>query len=86
MELIRHVFIVHYFGEFSMVDGEIDPYKFRSQEFNTLEEAVTFAKKNCDYIGAASIEETNIYRSKYGTEEEIVKKWECTQTEYYETR
>jgi hypothetical protein len=86
MELIRHVFIVHYFGEFCVVDDEFDPCKFKSQEFSSLKEAVKFAQGNCDYSGASSIEEANIYRTKYGIEKEIIKHWECTQTEYYETR
>lgn len=83
MEFVRKVYIVHYGDESSFVDGQYDPYKFKSKECETLKKAVAFAKKHCDFTGAAIIEETNIYKTPYGPEKEVVKKWECTQLEYY---
>ncbi len=82
--LIKHIYRVLYYNENSFIDGEIQPDLFETKDFLVFTKAVKFAQSNSDIVGAAQIEQIDIYLEKSREKEKQTgEKWEVTQTEYH---
>ena len=78
------IYRVDYHTEKSFIDGEFVPDIFKTKDFQSLAEAVSFAQKHCSVVGAARITEVVVgTRNGRKYENETNNHWEVTQDEYY---
>ncbi len=84
MKLIGRIFQVDYHTVASIINGELHADLFKTKDFKVFTEAVSFAKKNCNIIGAAGISEIDLYNDCGSLRQKPTEnRWEVTETEHY---
>lgn len=76
--MIKRIFRVYYWGDFSFVNGDFHPDIFKTKDCLVFTEALKFAQSQQD---TARIEEVLFYNKP--PKEVIADKWEINGTEYY---